>query len=188
MTPELHSKLNDILKQHGTIPYGPNVGQGIFQFRRSGELKLAFRTGEKTLETESGLAVVVPVFEWKLQLPDIPHETWCIAKWLNPDEKEWDRQHESQLEWPKHGYFYCFQQLEIGKEPTEDWTKWVADHLHFQREMSLKEHVRNVMGMNQKKQDTADERTRDLVKECFVNHVPGARGGSYISFNAPAKA
>jgi hypothetical protein len=40
-----------------------------------------------------------------------------------------------------------------------------------------------IMARNEKKEASRDREISAMTRDCFVNHVPGARGGSYIAFS-----
>jgi len=183
MTSEQHQALNKILgDKHGTIPYGDEVGQPVYQFKRMRELKMPYQNGSEVVTTASGLFVTQPKYEWRSQA-DPDDDRWCIAKWNEPESHdEWLRKY-ANLEWQKHGYWHCWQPLESGKEPTEEWTRWIADHIIWQGSMSLREHVIKTIEGHKKREEEYKGKVRDITRDHFVNHVPGKRGGSYLSFN-----
>jgi hypothetical protein len=179
-------KLNKILEVHGTIPYGDEVGKGIFQFKRATEIKLPHKTGTKTILSPTGLSIVVPCYEMLHQMrPD--DDRWVVVKWLNPTEEEWDRKHESVVEWPRHGYYFIFQPLEAGKEPTQDWAEFFVDHIFYQKSLTPQQHLAKVVEQGEAPNKVYEKQVQDIARDHFVNHVPGKRGGVYLAFSESSK-
>lgn len=157
-------------------------GSPAFRFMRTGELKFPIKTGTETVTTEGGVALVRPTFEMRPQMPG-QEDTWCLARWIKPpDRQTWERDFPT-MDYPANGYWFCVTPLRPGKEPTEDWARFVADQVNWQRELTYSQTLELIESHNQRVNDANDSEMRASVRDCFVNHVPGARGGSYISFN-----
>jgi hypothetical protein len=201
------SRLNRILgDKMGLIPAGyKESGGSAFRFMRSKDLVFPFRKGVETKQTESGLHVVVPVFEMGPQLPG-EQDCWCIARWLppgwNPGDpdcfgeleeqprkmtpEEWAERYPG-LGWPQDGWWMAVVPLKPDYEPTEAWAQWAIDHLDWQRRLSLRETYNLIMERLDKNEKAYDSEVQTILRNVWVNHVPGARGGDYLAFTEPLK-
>jgi hypothetical protein len=188
----------------GLIPTGfPQSGEPVFQYKRAGELTYPAPYDTEIRTSEGGLSYAQLVYRQELQLPEYQPNVWCIAKWLEPgysppdmtgafgepgepvilSPSEWERRFGRDMAYPSGGWWLAIQPLRPGYQPDEKWTHWAADNLHIQRSLSLRDTFRMMMSRNEKKQAHRDSEIRAMTRDCFTNHVPGARGGSYIAFN-----
>lgn len=177
LSPEEVNNLNEILAFHGRIPYGPYVGQGVFHLRKARDLVLPHKTGTRIIALPSGIDLVIPVYEMISQLRPQDGDRWVIAKWTCQDEQSWNKQHEGKVEWPKHGYLYCFLPLEPSRDPTEEQIRAFVDHIEYQKSLTPQEHLAKVIEQGEKPFEDYSQKVEDLMEEHFVNHVPGKRGG-----------
>jgi len=188
----------------GLIPTGfPQSGEPAFQYKRVGELTYPAPYDTEIRESPGGLSYAQLVYRMEPQLPgDDPHG-WVIAKWLEPgysppdvtgafgemgepiilSPSDWERRFGKDMGYPSGGWWLAIQPLRPGYEPDEKWTRWAADNLHIQRSLSLRDTFRMIMARNEKKEASRDREISAMTRDCFVNHVPGARGGSYIAFS-----
>lgn len=206
MTQSEIKRLNQIFGDKlGLIPAGyPQSGEPIFQYKFSRELVFPFKTGVKQSISEGGLIAAVtltPVYELQPQLPN--ENCFVIAQWtppghvppedtngafgelgeamtLTPDQ--WKERYPD-IEYPWGGWWYAMQPLRPGYVPDENWTRWAADHLDWQGSMTLRDTFRMIMSSIDRREQAYNSMVRAATRQCFVNHIPGARGGSYLAFN-----
>lgn len=150
-----------------------------------------------------GISYAQLVYRMEAQLPDYDPHTWAIAKWLEPgysppdmtgafgelgepvilSPADWEKRFGKDMGYPAGGWWLAIQPLRQGYTPDENWTQWAADNLHIQRSLSLRDTFRMMMSRNEKKEAHRDAEIQAMTRQCFTNHVPGARGGSYLAFS-----
>ena len=142
------------------------------------------RTGTKSREhvTDAGLIVAIeePVCEWRRQRENEPPDGWCLARWTEPPPiQDWQTQFGGTFGYPKDGYWFSIASLKNGVEPSEEFCYLCADQIDFQRSLGFHKTLQLMMD-NRERRDAKNKAEIGLmIDDCFVNHVPGARGGSY---------
>jgi hypothetical protein len=196
-------RINQILGDKlGRIPTGyANSGESTFQFKRSEELFMPIKCADEfeVETTPSGLVNLSASYKLEPQLPG--EDCWAIARWTPPgwtpgefdtfgeiretrllSPSEW-REKYGDIGWNPAGSWIAVQQLRPGVEPTEQWARFAADVLFEQRTTSMRETVHQINKYNDRREQRRNERIQDELRSLWVNHVPGARGGSYLAFN-----
>lgn len=198
------NRLNEILADKlGRVPAGyPESGQSRYQFKRLKDLVFPARAGAAASEQPSGLVLVLPNYEMQQQYPGEP-DCWAIARWVPPGwdpgspdgafgemgepklltPEQWDAKFGDSMAFPQHGWWFVVVPLKPRYSPDEKWTRWAADHLDWQGSLGLRQTFNLIMQRRAKRDEAHRVDVVDSLRECWVNHVPGARGGSYLAFN-----
>lgn len=181
MTPENLTRLNSILgDKMGYIPSGYRECGSRFRWMRTEDLLFLVRKGTKRVIHESSLLSAVqdvPICDYVRQCKQ---DVWCLAKWIEPpDPREWERLYGATLGYPKDGYWFMVQPLRPGVEPDEEFCQLCADQLHFQANLDYQTTLNLIMAQEERQEKARRSVSDDLIDDCFVSHVPGARGGSY---------
>ena len=198
------SELNELFADKlGRIPAGyPQSGEPQFQYKRISDITYIVRDGTEVRQTESGLATVVPKYKRVPQLPDEP-DRWCVARWLPPGwapgeqsngeitdamqftPEQWHEKWGKTLGWPDGGMWIVLTPLKENFEPNERWTRWAIDHLDWQASQSPRETFYAIMDWLDAREKARGNDIVDCLRDCWSNHITGARGGSYLAFNEP---
>lgn len=199
MTRELLDRINRIMADAlGCIPTGPFGGQPRYMFRQIRELLIP----AKVETSPGGIVLLNSEYHWVPQV-DGRSRQWCVSKWMPaPSRSEWEHRYGGTLGWPWGGYWYCFQPMKEGYEPTEDWAHWIANNIKAQEAEGIESDISNLTITDRAKLKRAHERVeaeaaerqeayrKDVVealRECWTDHVHGKRGGSYLAFSEPSE-
>lgn len=172
-------KLNYLFEPLGLIPSGDWIGQPIFQYKRGHELRVIRRKAGGSGWSTLASGLTVPTVQYELGYQTNPRDNrWVIVKWLEPGftEDQWERKYHN-LGYPKSGYWTGFQPLEVGKNPDEEWTRFIVANIKNQMETSYQQHLEQV----ERFYGAADRNDRreieDMIDDALVRHIPGKRGG-----------
>lgn len=174
--------LNRYFTPLGTIPSGEWVGQPVFQYKRANELRMPYRkqgdAATKWGRSEGGILLPNAQYEMGYQI-GARAQFWVIARWFaaKEDAATWHEKFGHVIEFPRNGYWFCFQPLVEGYTPNEEWTKFIVSHVLDQIETPLGEHVDQVEKHYGAKEAATTKAMEDMIEDALVDHVPGARGG-----------